>query len=115
MKLTSVKPALQPPFGATLDTQVKNGEVILQGELLEKGDAGQLQVGFSYRPYAGFAEELSGGEWKVSELKTMSKPGKYSVQLNGLEDGKEYQFRSLIKHPKLEVAGDIRRFVYRKQ
>jgi alpha-L-fucosidase len=111
VKLENVEPALDPPVLETLDATTSGGLVTLKGKLIKKGDAEKVQVGFEYRPYAGFAENLYSTSWKTTELTTLTKEGEFSLPLKGLEKGKEYQFRFVVVHPAMKVFGDIKRIV----
>lgn len=50
-------------------------------------------------------------EWTATETATMSAPGPFSVAIEGLEPGKEYQYRAVVASPKITMRGDNRRFV----
>ena len=110
VKLTNVEPALDPPFVQTVEAKVDGSSADLKGELVKNGDKSQCEVGFRYRPYAGFAENLTGGPWIYSELEKQSKLGTFSVKIEGLEAGVEYEYRSIVRHPKIEIEGEIKRF-----
>jgi len=111
VKLENVEPALDPPVLETLEAKTAGGVVTLQGNLIKKGDASQVQVGFEYRAFAGFAENLYSTSWEKTELTPLSKEGEFSLQLKGLEKGKEYQYRFVVVHPAMKVLGDIKRVV----
>lgn len=111
VKLENVEPALDPPVLETLEAKTAGGVVTLQGNLIKKGDASQVRVGFEYRAFAGFAENLYSTSWEKTELTPLSKEGEFSLQLKGLEKGKEYQCRFVVVHPAMKVLGDIKRVV----
>ena len=110
VKLENVAPALDPPFVNTISA-LKTGErMMLKGELIKKGDANQVEVGFLYRLYAGFAENLTGGEWIYSHFIPMDNLQKFNIGINDLEPGVVYEYRAVVRHPKIEVKGEIKRF-----
>ncbi|MBX2841976.1 MAG: alpha-L-fucosidase [Flammeovirgaceae bacterium] len=110
LKLENVEPALNPPFVKTLKETKVNGKLILNGEVLKTGDAIEIEVGFEYRPYLGFAEALYAGDWQKTEMINPGDKKTFQVELKDLETGKEYEFRAIIKHPQIVVPGDVLRF-----
>ena len=110
VKLENVKPALTPPAVRTISFNKKDGSVELLGELISKGDAEAVEVGFQYREYAGFGFELYNSEWKTSPLISKNKKGGYSILINNPDPDKNYQYRSLVKHPGITMYGDVKQF-----
>lgn len=110
IKLENVKPALTPPSVKTVSSDKNQGSIELHGELLSKGDAKTVEVGFQYREYAGFGFELYNSEWKTSQFVSKDKNGSYSIQVKNLETNKTYQYRSVVKHPRITMYGDIKQF-----
>lgn len=110
VKLEHVAPALDPPFVKTISAHAEKDKVKLKGELVKKGDGKQFEVGFMYRPYLGFAENIKGGEWKYSAFKEMNELKLYSIEINGLVSDQQYEYRSVVRHPKIEIKGEIKRF-----
>ena len=111
IKLENVEPALDPPFVNTLSATVVDKRIMLKGELVKKGDADTLEAGFLFRPYAGFAENLTGGDWTYAEFVPIDDLEKYNIGINDLVSGQEYEYRAVVKHPKIEIKGEIKRFV----
>ena len=111
LKLTNVKPALEPPGVVTRNTEtITTGSIenmIFNGEVTKMGDEEKLKVGFQYREYAGFVEELYSDEWKETPTIQVSHSGEFSIKPTIRKSGKEYQVRAFIDHPKLRVYGDI--------
>ena len=68
LKITNAKPALVPPIVRTNKAEMSTSGPILKGELIALGDASKLKVGFQYREYAGFVEELYSDEWKETKI-----------------------------------------------
>ena len=110
VKLENVIPALDPPFVNTIEATSTGNRMMLKGELVKKGDGDKFQVGFLYRPYAGFAENLIGSEWIYSHFAEIDGLEKYNIGINDLEPGTTYEYRAVVRHPKIEIKGDIKRF-----
>lgn len=110
LKLTNVEPALQPPLVETKKAEIvpmgNSKKVMLTGKLTETGDAKKLKVGFEYREYAGFTEELNSSDWLQTETIEIGK-GEFGLKVNLKPEGKTYQFRAFVQHPKLLVYGDV--------
>ncbi len=113
VKMEQVEPALEPPVIETNQSIITNEGIMLNGNLIKKGNAEKVRVGFQYRLYAGFADNLNGGAWKQSEFAEVSRDGAYSNLIKGLEAGKEYEYQAVVIHPRMSVQGEIERFVYK--
>ena len=110
IKITNVKPSVRPGKVETLESDgiSKEGVVILKAKILDMGGSDVLKAGFQYRPYAGFTEELEGKyPWKDTDFIEVNKAGEYKVKLEGLTKGPRYQYRAVIKHPRVTVCGDV--------
>ena len=86
--------------------------LLFKGELIKSGDAEKMKVGFQYREYAGFVEELYSDEWKETSTIKVSNAGIFSLKPEIKKEGKTYQFRAFVDHPKLRVYGDILRMKF---
>jgi len=108
VKLENVQPAFQtPPYAQTLPAITAAGDSIeLAGKLLELGDAKEVEVGFEYQVYGGFAEAMYNIEWTQTKFKSMTTAGKFSARATDLKPKTDYQFRAVVKHPKITVRGD---------
>ncbi|WP_114781881.1 alpha-L-fucosidase [Botryobacter ruber] len=111
VKLENIIPALDPPVLETQAPEIADGATQVRGRLIKKGNASKVQVGFEYRPYAGFAENLYSKDWQRTEFVEVDKEGSFAVAIPNPEKGKEYQYRAVVVHPALSVRGDIKRFV----
>lgn len=110
LKITNAEAALDPPFVETRSAAPEGERIVLSGQLVEEGDGAGLQFGFEYRPYLGFAENLnSSEEWRKTEWSETAASGRFQAVLTGLETG-TYEYRAVVKHPKMEIPGDIRQF-----
>jgi len=111
IKITNATPALQPPVisteSAEIKTQAGYERLFLKGEVLSTGDAEKVKVGFQYREYAGFVEELYSDKWKETETIEISK-GNFELKVPLTKKGKTFQYRAFIDHPKLRVYGDTK-------
>jgi alpha-L-fucosidase len=109
LKITNAEPALTPPIIATKKTLKASAKdkLIFQGELSRKGDVKSLKVGFQYREYAGFGDELNSDKWKETEIIKITEEGTFKLEQDFEEKGKIYQFRVFAEHPRLRIYGDI--------
>jgi len=110
VKLENVEPALDPPFVNTMGAVGADKRMMLKGELIKKGDGNKFEVGFLYRPYAGFAENLTGIEWTYTHFIEIDGLEKFNIGINDLMPGLEYEYRAVVRHPKIEIKGEIQRF-----
>jgi alpha-L-fucosidase len=110
LKITNCEPALEPPAVLTLRSLISvsaKNPLTLNGEILKTGDAEKLKAGFQFREYAGFVEELYSDEWRETETIEVSGTGRFSVSPHLKKEGKEYQIRAFVDHPRLRIYGDI--------
>ena len=114
VKLENVEPALDPPQVETGNATIKDGKIELNGRLLKKGNADSLQLVFEYRPYAGFAENLYSKDWLRTTPVSIRETGNFTQMLPAVEEGKEYQYRAVVIHPRLTVRGDVKRVMMKK-
>jgi len=110
VKIENVVPALDPPIVTTLKAEVTENKVILKGNLAKKGDSESVKVGFEYRLYAGFVENLYSTSWNRTQFKEMTKEGDFSLDLMGVKKDEQYEFRSVVIHPGMTIYGDIKQF-----
>ncbi len=108
VKLEHVEPAFtQVPYAETLGAEaIEPGTVLLRGELLELAGAAEVEVGFEYQLYAGFAAAMHNVEWIATPTRKMNAPGRFEVRLSRLRPGAEYQYRAFVKHPRITIRGD---------
>jgi alpha-L-fucosidase len=116
LKITNAEPALVPPI-----VETNNAEIISKGyftklvfhtKLIRLGDAEKVKIGFQYREYAGFADELNADEWQETKTIDVDKTGEFDLNPGIKKDGKTYQYRAFADHPKLRVYGDVKRIVF---
>ncbi len=115
LKITNAEPALEPPVIVTKNAEIVSSRgyerLALKGELIKTGNAEKVKVGFQYREYAGFVEELYSDQWKETEIKEMPL-GEFEIKPLIKKEGKTYQFRAFVEHPKLRIYGDILKIKY---
>ncbi|MCD6355029.1 MAG: alpha-L-fucosidase [Prolixibacteraceae bacterium] len=116
LKITNAKPALDPPVIETLKAEItKQGNVerlVFHGNLIKSGDAEKIRVGFQYREYAGFVEQLYSDKWNETETVEILGSGKFGLKPNIKKEGKTYQFHAFADHPKIRIYGDINKIVF---
>lgn len=112
LKITNTEPALKPPVITTekakITTPGNSSILLLQGKLISTGDAESVKAGFQFREYAGFVEELYSDDWRETETIEIS-VGEFEIKPSIEKEGKTYQFRAFVDHPRLRVYGDIKR------
>ncbi|MBE9667161.1 alpha-L-fucosidase [Mucilaginibacter boryungensis] len=111
IKLEGIEPALDPPIIVTGDVVIQNDEVMLKGSLIKKGRVPEVSVGFEYRLYGGFAENLYSTEWNSTAYIKKNNEGDYVIPLKGLQKNKQYEFRAVVMHPDITIQGDVKTFV----
>ena len=113
LKITHASPALKPPAVATLKPAIlksANKEVLsFAGEIINMGDTPNLKVGFQYREYAGFVDELYSDKWNETSKISVNATGNFEIKAPVVKTGKEYQVRVFAEHPKMRIYGDIMR------
>lgn len=110
LKITNASPSLNPPTVVTHQPIISGAgknPLTFNGEVLKTGDAEKLKAGFQFREYAGFVEELYSDEWQETETTVITGMGNFSVSPLLKKEGREYQVRAFIDHPKLRIYGDI--------
>ncbi|MEE4286524.1 MAG: alpha-L-fucosidase [Mariniphaga sp.] len=109
LKITHAAPSLEPPVIVTQRPVISGSDnlITFNGEILKTGDSEKLKAGFQFREYAGFVEELYSDEWHETETVEISGTNDFSVNPKLKKEGKEYQVRAFVDHPKLRIYGDI--------
>ncbi|MCP5110482.1 MAG: alpha-L-fucosidase [bacterium] len=113
VKLTQVQPAFEkPPYAETVDVSARgSGSTVFEGNLLELAGAPEVAVGVEYQEYISFDQATANLEWTASPMQQKTAPGSYRVEVSGLEPGKQYQFRAVVKHPKITMRGELKRLM----
>jgi alpha-L-fucosidase len=107
LKITNAEPALTPPHVQTTSSAGESSglQETLRGEVIDMGDSSSLQVGFEYRPIVGEDANSRSAGWTATPVQTISKPGPFSTQIDGLSPNGKYEFRAVIHHPLLALYG----------
>jgi alpha-L-fucosidase len=105
VKLTHVKPSCQPPQVVNGKSSGEDGIIMFRGDLKSLGDAKSVKVGFEYREYAGFHENMYNDKWESTEFVEADKPSPFETKVKVPND-KVYQWRAVVKHPKVTMVGD---------
>ena len=105
VKLTHVKPSCIPPAVVNGKSKGKNGTIVFRGDLKDLGDAETVEVGFEYRVYGGFAENMYMEGWESTERVEVSETGPFEMEVE-VPNGKTYQWRSVVRHPRVKMTGD---------
>ncbi|MDR3340272.1 MAG: alpha-L-fucosidase [Candidatus Symbiothrix sp.] len=108
LKLENVEPALNPPQIETKSAKVVSGKVVMSGKLASTGNNRQLKVGFLFRPYAGFVENLNSREWQKSPLKEIATAGEFSIEIPDLSKNTTYEFKAIVVHPLITISGETK-------
>jgi alpha-L-fucosidase len=111
LKLTHVKPALQPPRAETTKVtwDAAAGVVRAEGSLLTLGDSTSLDVGFEYRDITGLDLTERNGPWTAGPLRAQTKAGAFTGTISGLAPRHIYEVRAVVKHPLISLYGqDVR-------
>jgi len=111
LKITNAEPALEPPVVLTSGANAEKESLVFSGELLKTGDVDKVKVGFQYREYAGFVEELYSDSWKETSTIEIQE-GEFKIPIPQQKSGKTLQYRAFVDHPKIRVYGDILRKKY---
>jgi alpha-L-fucosidase len=109
LKVTGVKPALQPPRVLTSGAKWSGGTAVLSGELQEMGNAAALEVGFEYRPIGGQDVHERSEPWKATAMVRRTAPGSFSMPVSFPRAGETYEYRAVVKHPLLMLYGQEKR------
>lgn len=115
VRLDHVKRAIQqPPFVQTGRAQtLGDGRVRFEGTLVDLGGAEQVEVGIEYQVYGGFAAAMHNVQWTPSRLVPLTETGRFQIDVAGLEPGEAYQYRAVVKHPRITMRGDHKQVTVR--
>jgi alpha-L-fucosidase len=108
VKLTNVEPAMRPPTVLTVaGKRTGAAAATLSGKLESLGQADSVEVGFEYRK-GKRTEELLNAEapWTATPLAKQTAPGAFSATVTGLNASEFYEFRAVVKHPLVRIAGE---------
>jgi alpha-L-fucosidase len=110
LKITHAEAGLRPPVVVTTEGSwdAAGRTATLTGRLDNLGDAPSAEVGFEYRRQKGSAEMYEEDDpWKALPTKSITSPGDFSASLVGVDPGQDYEFRALVRHPKVTLKGQV--------
>jgi alpha-L-fucosidase len=113
LKITHAQPAMLPPQVTTGHSTLEpgTGTAILEGTLKGLGNAPSVEVGFQYRPRKGLTDLYEKtAPWSDTALISRAAPGDFRVSVPGLESGRAYDYRAVVKHPLITLYGEERTF-----
>lgn len=111
VKISNAEPALIPPLFSTQNVDaLLDGKALLQGKLEDIGDAKSVEAGFQYRISPLYGDELYVDDWMNTKFIKITEAGVFNSEVTGLQKGKAYQYRTVVKHPLVKLYGDIKRF-----
>jgi alpha-L-fucosidase len=113
LKITHVKPALEPPRIETVSAARSGSKVVLEGALRSLGDAKTVEVGFEYRSLKGLDTNERSGDWTTVPMEKRTGPGTFSATVEAWELGVPYEFRAVVNHPLLTMYGDSKKVTLR--
>jgi alpha-L-fucosidase len=108
LKITHAEAGLEPPVVVTTEGRwgPAGRTATLTGRLDSLGDATSVQVGFEYRRKKGSAEMYEKDDpWKALDEGTLSTVGEFRASLIGIDSTRDYEFRAVVRHPKVTLRG----------
>ena len=68
-----------------------------------------VKVGFEYRPYPGFVENLYNTSWNNTQFVEVTKEEDFAIELKDVNKEIQYEFRTVVIHPRMKIFGDLKR------
>jgi len=113
VKIENAIPALIPPVVQTISVNEINGKMVITGELTDDGGSKNLIAGVEYKEDKGFVEDLYHNVWERTPFIPLNDKGRFEIIIPGLEKGRKYQFKAIVKHPRLIVKGETLTATYK--
>jgi len=115
LKITHAQPALTPPRVETIRGvwNAASQTATFEGNLLDMGGTGVLEVGFEYRDITGQDVNERMETWKGAPFARRAATGVFRVTVSGLAPQRTYEFRAVVRHPLLTVYGGEKRLLTR--
>jgi alpha-L-fucosidase len=113
LKITNASQAMTPPevqtglatWNASLQAET------LRGSLTNLGDVDRVEVGFEYRPKKDGTDLSEKTEpWIDLPLSPRASTGEFTFVLKGLASDRDFEFRSRVRHPLIEMYGQEKTF-----
>ncbi len=108
LRITHAEPGLVPPVVVTGEGwwDPDRRVATLTARLDTLGDASSVEVGFEYRRRKGSAEMYEEDDpWKPLATTTVSSAGEFRATLADVDPEHEYEFRAVVRHPKVTLRG----------
>jgi alpha-L-fucosidase len=108
VKITHAEAGLVPPVVVTTEGRWDpEGRVATLAAHVESlGDADSVDVGFEYRLKKGPAGMYEEDDpWKALATRSVSSAGDFTATLAGVDSGKDYEFRAVVRHPRVTLRG----------
>jgi alpha-L-fucosidase len=109
VKLENIKPALSPPIVVTKEAKLSDNEIVFAGDILDHGEIKSFKIGFEYRKYGGFFENLYAKEWFATNFVETNGNNTFIAKVGNLVNNTEYEYRAVIIHPRMKIYGEIKR------
>ena len=84
-------------------TDINESTAKLHGKLRDRGEHHKVDVLLKWR-------EVGEEKWRTTDSPTRKKSGPFSAEIDGLENGKSYEFRAIAKADDMRAKGDILKF-----
>jgi alpha-L-fucosidase len=110
LKVTDARAAVVPPIVVTKGVKpAGGGRMVLTGELADLGKAASVEVGFQYRRQHDSTQPLAKADpWHATPRTVQSAPGRFTVDVMNLTPDQSYDFRAVVKHPRITLYGDVK-------
>ena len=108
LKITHAEVGMEPPAVITGGAEWGSGAktATLQAELKALGKVDSVEVGFQYRRRKTSAEMYEPDfPWKDTPMVSKTSPGAYAARAKGLDPGRPYEYRAVVKHPLITIFG----------
>ena len=108
LKIANAEVGMEPPAVMTSSGERSPGAkgATLRAELKALGKVDSVEVGFQYRRRKTSAEMYEPDfPWTHTKMVSKTSLGAYSAQAKGLEAGRPYEYRAVVKHPLITIFG----------
>ena len=108
LKITNAEVGMEPPAVITSGAEWSPGAktATLKAELKALGKVDSVEVGFQYRRRKTSAEMYEDDfPWQDTQMASKTSLGAYSAEAKGLDSGRPYEYRAVVKHPLITLFG----------
>lgn len=113
LKITDAEQAMTPPEVQTTGASwnAATATETLSGKITNLGDVNRVEAGFEYRVKKDGTDLSERTEpWIELPLSPRTATGEFRFELKGLTPGRDYEFRSRVKHPLIDMYGQEKTF-----